>query len=272
LLSLFLLPQVATASDSALAVSPAILESVVKPEDTTTKEVWVENTTNFPLPIKGQVLPFLANEPLPVDRHTTFDASSWFVLEPADFILQPHQSLPISVSITPPKGTEPGGHYATIFFQPLIPEDVIPSYRTFGPADFELTLENTGAIHLLPQANLVITNLLNQPITTLTSTPLTILPGTTRSLSINWPRRLLFGRYQAQATVSYGSTHHPLTTPVLTLWFIPWPLILIMFAILTFIYRVFIVNGSRIRLAWKVLITGEKYVEISNKKINNNNQ
>lgn len=272
---------------NSLTVSPAILESIVTPGDATETIVTITNNTNFPLPIKGQANAFITNHQFPRSLTVTYNSAAWFKLSPADFILQPSESKPVTVTIKPPKDTEPGGHYATLYFEPLIPQDVISpdstisltrigvltflivpgdihenltisplttsTWNTFGPLNFATTFNNSGNIHLLPLGEITITNLFGQVVETLNLSPSTILPGTSSEQSLTWPKQLLFGRYVAHLTVSYGQNNPKLTAPPLIFWVIPWPLLLVFAVGLTLGYKLFIVHIDRIKLAIKVL-------------------
>jgi len=275
------------ASESSLTVSPAILEKITAQNQLATASATINNTTNFPLPVKGQVDAFLGNTNLTGLTSNAFNSASWFTLEPADFILQPHESRDILIKIKPPNNTEPGGHYATIFFQPLIPSEVVSPQSTislarigvlvflivpgdihenlelssltaktwsaFGPVNFDFTLNNPGNIHLLPLGQLEIRNLFGKVVATLPLPPTTILPGTHPGQTLTWDRSLLFGRYQATLSLSYGSDHTLLTTKPLIFWVVPWPYFLFIFMLLTLLYKIFIVHIDRIKLAINVL-------------------
>lgn len=112
-------------NQSALGVSPAIIEEVLTTGKTQKIKIFVYNVTNFPLPIKGTVANFIAKEEIPQEAKEIFDASSWIKLEPSDFILQPRERKEIEIIIAAPKTAEPGGHYAIVYFQPLIPVEVL---------------------------------------------------------------------------------------------------------------------------------------------------
>ena len=118
-------------NQSALGVSPAIMEEVLTPGKVLESKVTITNVTNFPLPIKGTVKNFLTDFVIPDKDRGIFDASAWFKLEPADFILQPKENKEIKIIIAPPQNAEPGGHYATIYFQPLIPREVLSPQTTY---------------------------------------------------------------------------------------------------------------------------------------------
>ncbi len=277
----------ASASQSSLTVSPAILEKVLEPGTVSTASATVTNTTNFPLPIKAQVAAFMGNNNLTKLQSSIFNSSSWFTLEPSDFILQPSESKDILIKIAQPADVEPGGHYATIFFQPLIPEGVIsPSstislarvgilsfliapgditellsikdfmvipWSTFGPISFDLELKNEGNVHTLPSGTITIKDLLGKTVKTLDLDNSIILPTTTNTQNIVWDKQLLFGRFTASLTVDYGNAQGSLTFVPVVFWVVPWPLIMIMIALLTLLYNVFIVHIERVKLAIKVL-------------------
>lgn len=290
-LGAFILAVPVRASESALSVSPAILESVVTQEARTLKTINLQNMTAFPLPIHGQAAPFLAQELLPTGSEATFDSSAWIKLEPADFILQPHAHQEVKLIIQPPAGVEPGGHYATVFFQPLIPAEalgpntaslarvgvltflVVPgkiderltlgSFTTNnffrrGPIPLSLTLDNPGTIHLLPQITVNIKDkLLNREPTTLTLPPSAILPGTRKTFVATWePSPFTLGFFQAELSVYYGSNTSPLTATT-SFWLIPWiPILLLSLPLTLFVY-LFIFNYRRVKLAWRVLTSHE---------------
>lgn len=275
------------ASESALSASPAILETVLDQKQPTITTVTIQNNTNFPLPIKGSVSAFLSTESIPEENKDTFNASRWFTLDPADFILQPNEVKKITVTITPPKDAEPGGHYATIYFRPLIPQDAIstgttislarigilammiapgdiktslsssplsaPIWSSFGPVKFWSTLTNNGSIHLLPTSKLVIKNFWGKTVAELNSNPSIVLPHTTKEHNFIWDKKLGLGPYTTTLTTIYGTDQPPLISNSITTYLLPWPLILGVIAILTFAYKIFIVNRRRLVLAIRVL-------------------
>ena len=244
--------------NSALTASPAIIESVVKPNEVTTSQVNLENNTGFPLPIKSQVSIFLTKSKQVDISQKTLDASSWFTLSPADFILQPHEKKLVQIQITPPYGSEPGGHYATIYFEPMIPQEamsynssfnlgrigvlsflIVPgdieqniiiedftskNLQSFGPLNFDLTLKNDGNVHLLPTGQIVIKNIYGVEKASLALTPTTILPGTSDTYHPSWDKTLLLGRYEVTPHVNYGSDQPMIVGEPIFVWVFPWPL------------------------------------------------
>ncbi len=280
-------PTLALATESALSASPAILETVLELDKATITSVTIQNNTNFPLPIKGSVSAFLSTEKINEENKETFNASRWFSLEPADFILQPNEVKKVEVTINPPKGAEPGGHYATIYFRPLIPQDAVssgstislarigilammivpghietsltssplsaPLWSSFGPVKFWSTLTNNGSVHLLPSSTLIIKNIWGQTVAELKSDPTIVLPHTTKENNLIWDKKLGLGPYSATLTAFYGTDEKPIISDPVVTYLVPWPLILATFVLLTFVYKIFIVNRRRLALAIRVL-------------------
>lgn len=286
LLTVVISPPLALASDSALSASPAILETVLKPGFATTTTLMIQNNTNFPLPIKGSAAAFLSTESTQPTSEDRFNASKWFALDPADFILQPNELKKVTITITPPSNAEPGGHYATIYFRPLIPQEIVssnttslarigvlalmlvpgdmteslaasplrgPSFQAFGPVKYWYSLTNQGNIHLLPTIKLTIKNIFGKTVYEKQNDPSLILPTTTKEYNQIWQTQLGFGVYTASVTTNYGTSHPALVSNQTITYLIPWPIILIIILILTFIYKVFIVNRKRLMLALRVL-------------------
>ncbi len=275
------------ASESALAVAPAIIEAIIEPGgEPTQKDITIQNTTNFPLPIKGQVGAFISSEPIKYDLQKTFDASKWFRLDPSDFILQPKESKVIKVSIESPPSTEPGGHYATIFFQPLIPSGVItnsttislarvgvltfliapgdiisqlelldltsPRFQLSLPLEFKLQFSNTGTVHLNPTGTVKIYNIFGKQIDAINLPPSIILPGTIKDIPLTWNGNNKIGKFTLKSDLYWGDNQQ--LKPVEHIfWILPLHIIIPSLILLTFMVKMFIVGKDRIKLAIQVL-------------------
>lgn len=275
---------------SALAVSPAILEMILEPGGTNETKVIVINITNFPIPIKAMVRNFIPNEPIfdkSEETEKILDASSWFTVEPADFILQPLEEKDITITVNTPFEAEPGGHYATVFFQPLIPQEFISARNTnlmarvgvlnflivkgdiieqasitnfftqklkqFGSIDFTLSFKNEGNIHIMPSGEITIKNFRGEEVTRIPIEPSLILPKTEKGLKAVWDKGFIFGYFTAQASSVYGSENIRLNTNEIGFWVVPWVPILIITTLLTVIAILFILYRYRLKLAIDVL-------------------
>ena len=241
---------------SALGVSPAIIEEVLSPGQSTTVPVTVFNLTNIPLPIRGAVRSFIDTpDNLSLEKLEVFDSSNWFSLSQSDFILQPNQERTLTVTITPPENAEPGGHYATIYFQPLIPQSALstrslyvsnrvgvlaflilpgdisekltvstiktPEFTQYGPIEITVTLTNSGNIHAFPSGIITITNMFGKESAQIPITPGFVLPDSSRDFITWWEKGLLFGKYSIRFSGTYGNDQQTLESQPYSLWVIP---------------------------------------------------
>jgi hypothetical protein len=246
-------------SKSALAVSPAIVEHVLVPGEKKEFTLNITNLTNFPLPISGTVKNFVTLEDVEdPKKQAMYDASKWFTISEPNFILQPNQTRTVTISILPPPTAEPGGHYATVYFQPLLPSNALTpstSYLTarvgtlafliqpgnlderltvrqfstasmhhLGPIDFKLEMQNLGNIHLSPTTNIEVYNWLGKKIAQATAPPGIIVPGTRKNVVVSLSKELFFGKYTAVATTASGAQKKELQLST-TFWVIPWSFI-----------------------------------------------
>lgn len=275
---------------SALGVSPAVVEEVVGPGEEKKLKIRVFNVTNFPLPIKGSAKNFTPSEAISEEAKKIFDASAWLKIDPADFILQPQENKEITVTIFPPEDAEPGGHYATIYFQPLLPVEVlspqtayvaarvgvlaflivkgeitekaaltdltVPALQQFGPVNFKLGIKNEGNVHLLPSGQVTVWDWRGKEVAKLALTPSQVLPQTEKEFSFVWDKRYLLGRFNAQAQIGYGVPQASTSSALCEFWVVPWvPLSLVVF-LLTGFGTFFILVRKRLRLAFQVLFHG----------------
>lgn len=108
-----------------------------------------------------------------------------------------------------------------------------------GPINLVERIKNTGNVHIKPSGSLTIKNMFGQTIATLkvNDPPKNILPGSIRRFEQQLEKKWLFGRYNAQIDLSYGTTGQVLKS-TLVFWVIPWKLILAVLALLTVVYLI----------------------------------
>ncbi len=276
-----------------LGISPAIMEKVVSPEKVVNGSLEVFNLTNFPLPVKAFVTSFSPKDliDIPENKRDIYDASKWISINEPDFILQAKSHRVISYTIRAPKSAEPGGHYATIFFQPLVPEQAlspqnlyivervgtlvlltvpgditenikaanfsVPHFSQFGPVALTLALENTGNTHIRPRGKIEVINFQGKVIF---STPLNeglVIPGTTKTYAVPFGNSNTFGKFYARATIIYGTDQQKITATSNSFWVIPYIPVIIL--VITAVLAVFFLFKIRRRLyvALQVLIGKE---------------
>jgi len=276
-------------SRSALAVSPAIIENVLDPGKPTPFTLQLANGTSYPLPIKATVRDFTvqSTELEKVDR-ARLDASQWFTIDEPDFILQPNQTRTITGHILAPLGAVPGGHYATVFFQPLIPQEALsqataylstrvgvlsflivkgdikqqaeygtplstPGVLRHGPVPLTFSIHNTGNVHLIPTGKIVVYDWRGHQVGKIDLPTRVVLPDSTKKFTQDWNPPSAFGKYRAELQISYGSDELKLPMSSVTFWVMPWLELLIGFGGILAISFFISKTKRRWRKAWRAL-------------------
>lgn len=259
LLGVLLLPanSVAAQQPTALTVSPAISEWIVKPGDSSTKSVMLTNTTDEPLPVKSVAKSLVVNEAIaPQDRHL-FDASAWVTIHDPDFIVKPKEAREVSITVRVPKDALPGGHYATAYFNQLVmaptqqeqtnvvgrvgalifvtvagelhkklePASSLTVQRRGSDLVLQVPLRNNGNVHVLPQVTYMVYDWRGAKVTTLTSPPNMILPKTVRTYETSW-QPPVFGLFTVTAFVTYGADRPPISLRAQQMWLVPWHIVI----------------------------------------------
>jgi hypothetical protein len=286
---------------TALGVNPAIIE-LVSGDESVSKKITLYNLTNFPLPIKTLRESFSPKEKLeiPKSKLNLFDASSWIQMDEkdVDFILQPKEAREIKFSVESPEGASPGGHYASLVFQPMIPQEIISKDSVFVfarvaallfiqkkgeivenlsinqfnvnyynqnlPIEIELKLKNSGNTHLRPSGKIVIKDSLQKKIILNLGIPQTIiLPGTVKSydttIDQSMTKKINSGRYSVQAEVMYGAENQILKTDIKYFILFPW-VNMIVGGIIFILFFVFVFKmKKRMIKAGTLILYGEKH-------------
>jgi len=286
-------PHTTYAKNTALTVSPAIFEAVIKPGVASHHEITLTNDSMIPIPIKGIVSSFIASEDIKSIDKASFNAAAWIHLDPPDFILQPKERKIVKVKLESPDKIEPGGHYATIIFRPLFPKEAVSAstadsiaqvgvltfliapgdiveklelspinldtWQNFGPLDFMLTITNKGNLHQTPSGTIWLDDMLGHRVAEIIIDPRTILPGTSRDYHLSIPNKFLLGRYKLSGQIIYGSEKDQLDIDPQTTWFIPLPLIIPALILCYLLLWLILVGRKRLHLAYRVL-TGKAEV------------
>lgn len=151
----------------------------------------------------------------------SFGLSSWIQMESGPIVLGAGERYEVPVTITPPTGADPGGHYAAVFFSTSPPEDgqvrisskvgtlvlatvagdilengeiaqfILKDSQTVLtrlPVEFITRFQNTGNIHLKPTGKITVTNLFGKTVTELdfNTAQGATLPSTTRRYETIW--------------------------------------------------------------------------------------
>lgn len=280
--------QAAPITQSALSVSPAIMEQVLTPGIPAKSVVRVTNITRIPLPIKASVKNLTPlEEMLPDAAKETYDASAWYSLEPADFILQPNQTKEIAVTLVPPAQATPGGHYATIYFQPLVPTEAlspstaylnarvgvlsflivkgdiveratlgaleVPKLKQFGPVDIKVPVTNSGNVHVLPEGTVTIRDFRGKTIKSMQLPAGLALPKTIKAYKVAWNNGGSIGYFTARAELTYGTDKIAVQSETVGFWILPWLPIMSLLTLLTLLVLFVLKTRRRWSAAWLAL-------------------
>lgn len=205
--------------------------------------------------------------------------SGWIDVPPGVLTIKRGATAEIPFSVRVPEKADPGGHYAGLLVSTRpddmtggsgagvstgvssllflrVPGDVVEkgSIRDFYTentiiqtpnAHFVLRFENQGNVHIVPQGEIVITNMwgkvrgkvsINEK-----STFGNVLPFSTRKFEFAWneidPSPLEVGRYTAKATIVYGVEGRQTVERLIYFWIVPWkPVSSILGSLLFFIW------------------------------------
>ena len=131
----------------SLAVSPHTFDLAVFPGESLTQKIKLANKSGVALPVVTKTTDFTASDEEggiafdELSQDISFAARKWIKIENPDFILEPGETEIVNFKIEIPENAEPGGHYATILFEPQLPsfyfEEETPSAIPF-PRPLEL--------------------------------------------------------------------------------------------------------------------------------------
>ncbi len=207
--------------------------------------------------------------------------SGWISVPSESITLARGVTAEIPFSIRVPENADPGGHYGAIMVSTKpgelgnssgagvssavtsliflrVPGDVHEkgSIRDFYTEDsvierpearFVVRFENEGNVHLVPQGEIVISNMwgkvrgkvsINE-----SSTFGNVLPGSTRKFEFLWKEidasPLEVGRYRAVATIVYGTDERSTVERTVFFWIVPWkPVSAILITIFLFVWSI----------------------------------
>jgi hypothetical protein len=240
-----------------------------KPGEKIQTIVRIRNSSDKPLPVSTLVRDFIIGEdgktPIEVssDVSNRWSLSSWITLSPETHIIQPRQTVQVSVLISVPNDALPGGHYAMILHQPsqttndktgaqqTDPQSVIaqrvgtlvyftvdgpineeafvrnlqiPNLTEYGPVPFKFTVENVSDIHIKPSITVEVSNMLGQTVDTINLDQMNVFPYVSRDYQGQWDRVWGWGRYTAKVSMSYGA-QGKVALASASFWLIPYTLI-----------------------------------------------
>ena len=266
-------------AEVSMVVSPPSYSLEVKPGDVIQKTVKVTNPSeDSSLVLSATVSDFVvlddAGTPTKVDVSASgrYLASPWFTLDTSSFTLGPKETSQVNVVIKVPADALPGGHYAGVFFEPVVDKKlndsaaytsaqvgslfgltiegnikfdaIIKDFSStqgiyeFGPVGFSATVENQSDTHIRPNTSIIIKDMFGRTLETLSLDEVNIFPFASRNFEAEWETVWGLGRYTASIVASYG----PGLTAERTIffWIMPWRVIIAILIILAVIIVIYI--------------------------------
>jgi len=120
-------------SEIRLFVSPEMFEWRLEREEEFSEKIKIYNKSEVPVPIKASVTNFgtkgelgtitFFEEPEPKEgkEDISYNPRKWIKIENPDFILDSKETEEVRFLVSIPENAEPGGHYAVILFEPMLP-------------------------------------------------------------------------------------------------------------------------------------------------------
>ncbi len=214
--------------------------------------------------------------------------SRWVTFDPAEFILAPREERIVNFTINVPTNADSGGHYMGIIAGTSPSEvegtgvgiihriaslvlltvpgemeesvsiagfDVSKRYYERGPVSFESRFRNDGTVHLVPDARIVVTNILGKEVAVIPVEKRNVLPNAVRKIDTEWEVGTLWGGfYSATLTGSYGRLSHIDIVPeTITFFAFPWKAGVAILLMILF----FIITRKRWFAVARILIKGE---------------
>lgn len=254
-------------------------------EDVITIEMEIEDI--FPSGEEGRI-----RLEIPPEERDPFSLSSWITVEPEIFTLEPREEKSVKFTINTPEYAEPGGHYAGILARTrtvdgptgvgvgivtriaslvllTVPGEMeeelfLASFETpkfyneYGPIEFIVRFENTGNVHLRPQATITINNFLGHEVAEVPVETRNVLPNAVRRLEAEWGGKWLWGgKYTATLAGTYGRTNIPINSETIVFWVFPWKMGGAILLILILVFVFFIATRKRWGTALRILLKGQ---------------
>lgn len=280
---------------TAISISPLTFELTANPGEIVKNKIKIYNPSDQPVFINMEAEDFSAvgetgSVVVQEKNNKTYSLASWVSLSPTEFTLLPNERKIVDFTINIPEEGEPGGHYGSILASISPPavsggsgisqkvgalvllsvagevnEKLIVKEFTAGkfyekvPVDFLLRFENLGSVHARPRGFISITNMLGKKEVDIAFEQKNVLPNSIRKINVQWDPPLAIGKYTATLVANYGVTNSPLSA-VTSFWVFPWKTALVILIILIIIIFILVRSRKRLRLAFKVLLKGDKTI------------
>ena len=249
----------------SFSVSPPTIEQKIDPGSSVQGKITLFNNGSESLSFKSFVRDFVVEDTngTPVmlnsnENNDKFSASSWITFNPNSFTIPSHGQQNITYYIKVPQEARPGGHYASILFQPennlgtikpsaevsaqvgslfyidvsgKIVENATAEFLNtrslyeYGPLNILSRIKNNGDLHINPASKVEVFDMIGRKIQISELESTNIFPGASRDFENKIGSKFMIGRYKISLTGVYGQNNNELTA-VAYFWVFPWKIVL----------------------------------------------
>jgi hypothetical protein len=290
---LFLMPKLVKAQNTPVSqtieVSPPQQDLTADPGSVVSFKVKVRNAGPRDMSLKATVEDFTAKGDegqVTLGPSNQYSVVSWVSVEPAQFTVKSGEIQEVNATVSIP-GNAAGGRYGSVIFSTdptITPQNgevaalsqqvaalfllningpkteklniesfSAPKFLEFGPVPFSLVYSNTGNIHLKPQGLINVSDMFGHKATDVTVTGYNVYPGAKRQVNVKWDKRMIIGKYTANAIVYTGGTNNDTMTATVT--FIVFPVRIVAIALLAIV--ILFLMRKRLSKAFKVIVSGK---------------
>ncbi|MDO5561188.1 MAG: hypothetical protein Q4G02_00190 [bacterium] len=281
---------------------------VLKPGETRQIEIEVRNPSDCPITIETFARDFIIADdgetPIGVDDDVSskWSLANWLTMTPNTVVLKERGSATVLVNITVPEDALPGGRYAMILHRPASGSDTAQAtgakvtaqvgtllyvvvdgelvenadvadfsftdFNEFGPIDYSFTIQNGSSLHIRPETEITVKNMLGKEIAKIDPEQKNIFPDSERKFTGTWDTNWGFGRYTADLTGTYGNQGGTLSAQT-AFWIIPVRIILAI--LLVFVLIIAVIVTTRRKYTKMLDIEAEKVRRLDEKLDEQNN-
>jgi hypothetical protein len=218
-----------------------------------------------------------------------YSAAKWINIPSDSMVIAAKGNASVPITIKVPKNAVPGGRYAAILFQPsgeltlgnptsaqetpvairlasliyirvagpiaenaLVKSFRAPSFLEYGPISIATEILNEGNYHISPKGTIALKDVFGRVVAKSDLETKNIFPGTSRTYSNELGNKLMFGKFTATLSATYGANGQLLTS-TLSLWILPWKMmvaillgIVIIVLVITLWYKKFVKKEKKL--------------------------
>lgn len=204
-----------------------------------------------------------------------YSASSWIAVDPDTFTVPAGETKQLNYYLQVPLNARPGGHYASIVYEPqesigvqgtgtgvqthvgtlfyvrvngnIVENATVKQFKPeyslseYGPVTMQTQIINYSDSHIRPVGTISVKNVLGQTVYSQALEEHNIFPEATREYANKVGKKLMFGPYTAELKATYGTNNNLTLFATAGFFVLPWKivgivLLAIVVAILLFIF------------------------------------